>query len=115
MTEIRIPLNEDEHRRLIIIKESLGLTWHDLVITAVQRLGQPDNDNVLNNIDKNIELLKLGAKDDKVAMLDLTKILIRLLINENYIKAYSVATKIQEYIKKQLQTSNIGGGQNEQV
>jgi len=113
MTEIRIPLNEDEHRKLILIKESLGLTWHDLIIEAVQKLGQPDTESTLNNIEKNIELLKSQAKGDKVAMLDLAKILLRLIVNDNYVKAYNVVVKLNEYVRKQLEISNIGGGHNE--
>jgi len=109
MTEIRIPLNEDEHRKLILIKESLGLTWHDLIITAVQKLGQPDAENILSNIEQNLELLKLQFNNDKVAMLDLTKILIRLITHDNYVKAYNVSVKLNEYLRKQLE----GGVKNE--
>ena len=113
MTELRIPLTEEEYRRAIIIKETMNLTWRDLFITALTKLGQVDINNVLDSIDKNIDLLKSQASGNKVAMLDLSKNLIRLITNENYTKAYSVVTKIQEYIKKQLELSNIGGGRNE--
>jgi len=113
MTELRIPLTEEEYRRAIILKETMNLTWRDLFVTALAKLGQINADDILSNIDKNIELLKSQASNDKIAMLDLGKILIRLIVNDNYVKAYSVTAKLQDYIKKQLEISNIGGGHNE--
>jgi len=112
MTELRIPLNEDEYRKAILVKEANNMTWHDLFIMALEKMGQVNVENVLNDIDKNVELLKSQSTGDKVAILDLSKILIRLVTNDNYVKAYSVTAKLQDYIKKQLELSNIGGGHN---
>ena len=103
MTELRIPLTEDEYRRAILVKDALNVTWRDLFVLALAKLGQINADDVLSNIDKSIELLKSQARDDKVAMLDLTKILIRLIVNDNYVNAYNVSSKLNDYIRKQLE------------